>query len=90
MSIRAQMDTGFSAKPSFFASTWGTFCVWSKLFLYYPKKYRIFKPSITMMETSDRVKKCGAGCPPSGAHSGRREGLDKNGGEPALEQITPP
>jgi len=34
--------------------------------------------------TSDLMEKCGDGSPPSEAHEGGREGLGKDGGEPAL------
>jgi len=41
-----------------------------------------------MRETSDLIEKCGAGSSPSEAHCGGWEGPGKDGGEPALLQIT--
>jgi len=40
-------------------------------------------------ETSNLMEKCSAGSSPSEAHGGGWEGLGKDGGEPALGQITP-
>jgi len=41
-----------------------------------------------MRETSNLIEKCGDGSSPSEAHCGGWEGLGKDGGEPALWQIT--
>ncbi len=42
-----------------------------------------------MRETSDLIEEFGDGFPPSEAHCGGWEGLGKDGGKPALLQITP-
>jgi hypothetical protein len=41
-----------------------------------------------LRETSDLIKKFGADSSPSEAHCGGWEGLGKDGGEPALWQMT--